>query len=514
MATRTFRGATDSNWGTAGNWLEGAVPTNADDVVFDASSPNCTINASARVAKTITFSAYTNTITFSQTLTVSGSVTLGASMSFAGASALIIDATSTITSNGKTLGVPLTITTAGVTITITGDLTVSGTATIGAGTEPILNGSRLICTGNLSVVGNGGFVGNSTVVLAGNTTWSRTAAGIIGTHLEINAPGNTVTLSGNVGFGSDSLNKTFTYTAGTIVQTGTLFIGNTAGTTTQLDLDGATWGAIEMRGGTHTLLSALVSSSTLSYNVGTGTSTVNGFTVTCASLSVPSITTGTATGTTEIILNGTGTISMNASVTTGTYRNPITVSSANVTLSGTFRYQAGTFQLNNNLLGSGILLITTSATIAGNGNSLQNITLSGGAGVALSISSLVVISGTLDISASGNVTFSGAAGWTAATFKDITAGHTHTLAAGVTYTVTSSIILTAINGSSITLQSSSGTVKAILTMSGSTQEISHVNATRIDSSAGNTIYSYYGSITDSLNWNAFTSAPRTVAHVF
>jgi hypothetical protein len=45
MAVRTFRGTVNADWNTAGNWLELAVPTNADTVFFDALSPACTLSA-------------------------------------------------------------------------------------------------------------------------------------------------------------------------------------------------------------------------------------------------------------------------------------------------------------------------------------------------------------------------------------------------------------------------------------------------------------------------------------
>jgi hypothetical protein len=129
MPTRTWRGTTNSNWGTNTNWLEGAVPTAADDVVFDATSPNCTTNVTG-LALTITFTNYTATITFTNTITVSGNVTLGASMTFAGSAALIINANSTITANGKPLGVPFTCITVGRTINIADALTFNGNVTL------------------------------------------------------------------------------------------------------------------------------------------------------------------------------------------------------------------------------------------------------------------------------------------------------------------------------------------------------------------------------------------------
>lgn len=78
MATRTFRGTTNSNWGTATNWLEGAVPLSTDDVVFDATSPNCSINVNS-VCKTLTTTLYTNTITINGFyISVAGDITLSA----------------------------------------------------------------------------------------------------------------------------------------------------------------------------------------------------------------------------------------------------------------------------------------------------------------------------------------------------------------------------------------------------------------------------------------------------
>jgi hypothetical protein len=47
MATRTFRGATNSDWNTSTNWLEGSVPTSGDNVFLDALSPSVVLSADA-----------------------------------------------------------------------------------------------------------------------------------------------------------------------------------------------------------------------------------------------------------------------------------------------------------------------------------------------------------------------------------------------------------------------------------------------------------------------------------
>lgn len=61
MATRTIANA-GGNWGTAGTWVEGAVPTSADDVVATATSGNVTINVAAS-CRSIDLTGYVGTLT-------------------------------------------------------------------------------------------------------------------------------------------------------------------------------------------------------------------------------------------------------------------------------------------------------------------------------------------------------------------------------------------------------------------------------------------------------------------
>ena len=68
MATRTVANG-GGNYNVAATWVENAVPTNADDVVFTATSGQLTVNVASQ-AKTINFTNYTNTITFTAQLTV------------------------------------------------------------------------------------------------------------------------------------------------------------------------------------------------------------------------------------------------------------------------------------------------------------------------------------------------------------------------------------------------------------------------------------------------------------
>ena len=72
MAVRTFRGTINADWNTAGNWLELAVPTVADDVFFDALSPACTLSA-AGACLTLDCTGFLSTIApGANALTVAG----------------------------------------------------------------------------------------------------------------------------------------------------------------------------------------------------------------------------------------------------------------------------------------------------------------------------------------------------------------------------------------------------------------------------------------------------------
>ena len=84
-ATRTIANG-GGNWGDTGTWVEGAVPTSADDVVATATSGNVTINAAA-ACRSIDLTNYTGTLTHNAfTLSVGdascGSLTFVAGMTY------------------------------------------------------------------------------------------------------------------------------------------------------------------------------------------------------------------------------------------------------------------------------------------------------------------------------------------------------------------------------------------------------------------------------------------------
>ena len=239
MAIRTWRGTIDSNWGTAGNWLEGAVPLVADDVIFDATSPNCTVNASARPCKSINFSAYTNTITMTFGINVAANtstgvqVILGSGMTINGSGAINIARVSTILrSNGKVWPNDLGIGTIGGLATnrfytLQDDWVLGGRFinNFGTGINCTLTGGNLTVGG--SYIMNGQQAGNNLhgITLTGSGTVSGT--GFINNYTNL-----VINTSGNYTLGNFNVRSTnFIYSSGTITTiSGSTF--TTLGTTT------------------------------------------------------------------------------------------------------------------------------------------------------------------------------------------------------------------------------------------------------------------------------------------
>ena len=182
MAERHFvNGGVDSNWGTTGNWslTEGGAggqlpPEVADDVFFDAGSPDCILNSTQRVCKTLTASAYTHTLTFTQQLSVSGNITIGANVKWSGTNKLIMLVAGTFTTNGNTIGVPVTIGnfTAG-TVVLADALTTSGTLVISNTTSTTFSGDFHITAAAATIRGTITIVHD--VTISGLTTTNAAA---------------------------------------------------------------------------------------------------------------------------------------------------------------------------------------------------------------------------------------------------------------------------------------------------------------------------------------------------
>ena len=468
-------GGVDNNWGTTGNWsaISGggggsSVPTSADDVTFDKNgNSNCTLNTSARSAKTLTVVTggsgvgYTSTITFTQSLTVSGSITLGSNMGFSGSSALTINATGTLTSNGKIISVPFTITGA-ITITLADNAITSSTLTInGAST---INGNTLNIGADLATGSANNISGTTNFKFTGTGNWNSATTGIIFNPIEFAMGSGTLTL----GSAKWSGTGTITYTSGTISGSGSLTIGG-AGT---LSLTGATIpNVIISVAGTVTNSGNFTVSTLLTLANASVALVLNGSTITCASLTTNPAGSGTVTGTTEIIVNGASGILTYSGSGTNQYRLNTTInSSGSVSISGTFKYGSGTFKLQSNMSGTGILAINSSCNIDGNGYTLPKLNMAT-AGVTLTLNSNLALS------------------------SDFTS-------------------TTATAASPVSIVSNSGGTQRKLTLSqGATQDIGFTNATDINSADGQTIWDWKGTLSNTTNWNLLT-VNRTMGYTF
>ena len=204
-------------WSTTSGGAGGSsAATSADAVFFDANSPSCTADTSARTAGSLNFTGYTNTLTMNQQITVSGSVTLVAAMTIAGSSALLVSATATLTSNGKTWPNALTLS-ATATYTLADNWTVGGLLSFGNTTTaaPVVNSFKFIPLAGVRFLGTTGNA-TGTTELSLTVTQTLDAPSLTtgrGVQLPITIQGGAITVSGL--FPIDL--STLKYLSGTVV---------------------------------------------------------------------------------------------------------------------------------------------------------------------------------------------------------------------------------------------------------------------------------------------------------
>lgn len=198
MATRTIANG-GGNWNTTGTWVEGAVPTSADDVVATATSGNLTINTPSAACRSFDMTGYVGTLTHNAgiTLTVGDGTTghfkLVAGMTYAPTNQPIVFASTTtgnqVTTAAKTLG-NVTFNGAGGGWTLQ-DAFAANNLTVTAGT---LNMNAKAVT-----LGAGEFVstGSSTrAINMTNSAISTPGCTIVGSNLTLTVTGSTITFTG------------------------------------------------------------------------------------------------------------------------------------------------------------------------------------------------------------------------------------------------------------------------------------------------------------------------------
>jgi hypothetical protein len=251
-----FTGAINSNWGTAGNWDTGVLPSATlagTDAIFNASSPNCTVNITTAVCRNLNFTGYTNTITMTNGITVGSTsnanpghtVTLSPTMGIAGTGAISTRANgnTSLRSNGRVwpnaFGIANVAAFANPTVTLLDNWTISGNLFIAPGGSPVVtfsgaftinagaNVTIQISGGAARIVATAGSISTIRMTGTGTYSWSNVVnTGGFGLNLIIDAPGQTVTLAGASGYGGvgSVAGSTFSYVAGTVVCTGTFYL--------------------------------------------------------------------------------------------------------------------------------------------------------------------------------------------------------------------------------------------------------------------------------------------------
>lgn len=514
MANRFFVNGGSGNWSDALNWSltsngagGQAAPTSSDDVFFDASSPSCTLDTSARVCQSLNCTGYTNTLTFNQQLTVGrantasgiGWITLGAAMLFAGSSPLIIAVTALNTliqlkSNGKICPQPLQWLSASAnTITLQDEWINTGLVTIGAGgtSALILNGAfNLKCRGGLTQNHSTGILsGAATIYFDSNqtATWQNLSTGAINNPITINRSGGTLTLGSSLTIFSN----TITHTAGTVDASNTTL--NCGAGAITFNCSGITWKHLTFISNTQTwtLSADLNVSGNFTPANTTGTLTVNGaFNIKIGgNFNLNALTSGIVTGSASFVLNGTGAWGQSSLTTGGMLANLEINTAGTITITGTVAYRQG-------------ILKFTAGTVLASGSTLRINSVSTTVTCNMSGLSLGTIESTTG--ATITVTFNGSNGFTFEKFIYGTTGHTYTFKAGLTWNITLGFYAAASAGaaySPFTIQSDTGSSSAFINLSyGAQQFILDVTVTDIDSSGGRTIYNYSGTRTRTVNW--------------
>ena len=265
-----------------------------------------------------------------------------------------------------------------------------------------LNGSTLNVGGNLKINtnanGSGNLAGTTNIVLNGTGTWSDGSGSAITNNLAINTAG-TITISGNVYYSAGTL----TYTAGTVTTTGsTLHLG----ASTALP-SGITWNNLTIsNAGTYTLAAnttltgSLVADANSNSNIilnndnlyiGGGLTIGNGNGA------------GGLSGTTNLILNGTGTWSQ----VSGSVANNLTINTAGtITVSGTVGYNTGTLTYTAGTVTTtgSTLNIGAATTLDTNGMSWNNVNFTGGNGVTYTLGNNLTLGGTLSVTTGNGTT--------------------------------------------------------------------------------------------------------------
>jgi fibronectin-binding autotransporter adhesin len=455
-----------------------------------------------------------DTLTLASYQCIKGGWTYTAGTVDPGTSTIISGAAQNINANGMSF---YNFTSASAsTITLLSNLSVDGTFLISNAT--VINGAFNVNT-SANITLNAALSGTSLLNYDGTGTWSGNNA--ITNNMTINTAG-TLSLSGSIKYGGG----TFTYIGGTVSASTSTLTFNTSCT---INAVGINFNNVTFIGSgqTYTLSSNLSVDGNIANNI--GSVTLNGSNL-YASASVTH--SNTFTGTTKLILDGTGTLSGAGSLIMDTDIN----TAGTITLNGGIAYGAKIFDyIAGTVVTTGNTLTTSGSTLKLNGMSLNNLTISTGTttlGEAIDINGVLTINASRTLNAAGyqtncagnwvnngiftagnnTVVFDGTSTLSGATtFYNLTlaAGSTEHLTSTQTFTVAGTFNAIGTSGSPITLDAVTGGSRALLPVT-TLGTVSYVTATDIDSSGGVTVIDKKGTLSNTINWSTGLSAMRII----
>jgi hypothetical protein len=404
------------------------------------------------------------------------------------------------------------------TITLSANLNCSGTFTNTSGVN-LFNGNTFNIGGSLTMT-NGTVGGTTAIVLNGTGTWSAGTANaaILGSGgLTINTAG-TITISSTVYFNTGTL----TYTAGTISHVSNSLLSIT--TTTTLNTSAMAWNSVTFTGSfTVTLLSDLDINGTTNISGTTVTTTFSGaYTVYCAgniTLNGTAEVFASAGGFLGIVYDGTGIISATTSGTCG-FKCNFTINTAGTLTFGSATGQSINFASCTLAYTAGTVVFTGTTAIGVFANLPVSLNLSGTTISKIDIGSNTTVTllsnfNVTTMNLNNTTTFVGAYNISCGTLTSAaTIAATYTFVSTQTLSISTAITCVGTAAAKISFVASSAGNKAIVTLAyGATQNVGFANATDIDSSLGQTIWTRKGTITTTNNWKLLV-APTTIATSF
>jgi hypothetical protein len=498
MATRTISDA-GGNFNSTSTWVEGIVPTAADDVVATSSSGDLTVSGTVGYCKSLNFTNYVRTLTVNATLLVSGDVTLYSQMTFTGTTYLNINANSNITSNG--ISIPyLAFSLNNVVITLIDDMYISNLLYFQSGYNVVMNGNNVYCNKDLYHIGFARITGTTNIIMSGTGIFNgNNVFDSILNPIIINSPGGTTTITGEM-----SIGNSLTYITGSVVMSGNTYL-YLRFTTSSVSVNFPTdkkW--------FYTQINPSITASFIN-SLSTDSISIDNSLVNSSSIYVyKDLVSVGSRGTTEIVIAGSGSWSSNASFYS--LRNNLTINTTgSFTITGsndsTMNYYDGKITyISGTVIQPTTLNILNSTTFDTSGMTWNKIyfrdgTMNFSSSLNATSMSLGYATG---VNATTNLIFTGSAGFNTKvlSINNNAFARNINLTPGITYNVSDRLT----SSGSVTFRASSSIDRAYfnLALTGS-QNVSYTNATNIDSSGGQTIFSLGGTLINSINWSNYPS---------